>query len=160
MLLVQFAACLFPVYCSTCYCTTSTKAAYACNSSNDSATTYTHVNGTVSNAHVVARPQVALQCFIVWLLYFYCSMALRENVLQVNGSNIRPWWIQHHYWSIFTCFLFLTIPIDSPGALYIDMFMVPMYDGDAVHNSAGQVHSPPADVDGAAIRRHAAAKQA
>ena len=62
-----------------------------------------------------ASPQVALQCFIVWLLYFYCSMALRENVLMVNGSNIRPWWIRHHYWSIFTCFLFLTIPIDSPG---------------------------------------------
>ncbi len=51
------------------------------------------------------------------MLYFYCSMALRENVLMVNGSNIRPWWIHHHYWSIFTCFLFLTIPIDSPGGV-------------------------------------------
>ena len=32
---------------------------------------------------------------------------------QVNGSSIRPWWIHHHYWSIGTCMLILSLPVDS-----------------------------------------------
>lgn len=31
------------------------------------------------------------------LLYFYSSLTLREHILVVNGSNIRAWWIIHHY---------------------------------------------------------------
>lgn len=27
-----------------------------------------------------------------WLLFFYTSLALRENILRVNGSDIRPWY--------------------------------------------------------------------
>jgi hypothetical protein len=26
-----------------------------------------------------------------WLLFLYTSFSLRENVLHVNGSDIRPW---------------------------------------------------------------------
>eukprot|EP01133_Synstelium_polycarpum_P008696 gene8696-10216_t len=36
----------------------------------------------------------------IWLLYYYVTLALRENILLVNGSSIRPWWIIHHYLSI------------------------------------------------------------
>ena len=32
---------------------------------------------------------VSLQVYAVWLVYFYCSMALRENILVMNGSDIR-----------------------------------------------------------------------
>jgi hypothetical protein len=28
-----------------------------------------------------------------WLLFFYTSLALRENILRVNGSDIRPWYV-------------------------------------------------------------------
>lgn len=35
-----------------------------------------------------------------FLLYFYCSMTVREHILQVNGSRIRAWWFIHHYLSI------------------------------------------------------------
>lgn len=38
--------------------------------------------------------------FQTWLLYYYTTLALRENILQVNGSNIKNWWIIHHYLSI------------------------------------------------------------
>ena len=34
---------------------------------------------------------------LCWLLYYYASLALRENILKVNGSNIATWWISHHY---------------------------------------------------------------
>ena len=33
----------------------------------------------------------------IWTLYYYVSLSLRENILRVNGSNIKPWWIYHHY---------------------------------------------------------------
>ncbi len=31
------------------------------------------------------------QFFLCWLLYFYTASAMRESVLKVNGSHIRPW---------------------------------------------------------------------
>eukprot|EP01117_Protostelium_nocturnum_P010156 TRINITY_DN3625_c0_g1_i1.p1 TRINITY_DN3625_c0_g1~~TRINITY_DN3625_c0_g1_i1.p1 ORF type:complete len:336 (-),score=107.58 TRINITY_DN3625_c0_g1_i1:91-1098(-) len=38
--------------------------------------------------------QIASQA---WLMYYYSSLSLRENILNVNGSHIRNWWIYHHY---------------------------------------------------------------
>jgi len=40
-----------------------------------------------------------MQLYLAWMAYFYLTMALRECVLLVNGSQIRSWWVQHHYWS-------------------------------------------------------------
>lgn len=34
------------------------------------------------------------------LLYFYWTVTLREHILLVNGSRMRPWWMMHHYLSI------------------------------------------------------------
>ncbi|EFN59747.1 hypothetical protein CHLNCDRAFT_59538 [Chlorella variabilis] len=58
---------------------------------------------------------VGCQLFLCWLLYFYTASAMRESVLKVNGSHIRPWWIHHHYWSISTAMLMLSLPVDSPS---------------------------------------------
>ncbi|GMH43752.1 hypothetical protein BSKO_11686 [Bryopsis sp. KO-2023] len=55
------------------------------------------------------------QIFLIWLCYMYVALALRENVLVVNGSNIRSWWITHHYLSIFACLIMLALPVDSPA---------------------------------------------
>lgn len=35
--------------------------------------------------------QVGIQILLCWLLYFYTAAALRESVLRMNGSHIRPW---------------------------------------------------------------------
>ncbi len=40
------------------------------------------------------------------------------RVGQVNGSRIRSWWIQHHYWSIATCLILLVLPVDSPAVQF------------------------------------------
>ncbi|KAK9818394.1 hypothetical protein WJX72_011969 [[Myrmecia] bisecta] len=58
---------------------------------------------------------VGVQAFLCWLLYDYTAMALRENVLKVNGSSIRSWWIHHHYWSMAMLLLLLALPVDSPS---------------------------------------------
>lgn len=49
----------------------------------------------------------------VWLLYYYVSLSLRENILLVNGSKIRQWWIVHHYISSAMSIIVLTWPAES-----------------------------------------------
>eukprot|EP00899_Mesostigma_viride_P009006 jgi/Mesvir1/18106/Mv09403-RA.1 len=59
---------------------------------------------------IPSMPIILYQC---WLLYFYTSLAIRENILINNGSNIRKWWIVHHYCSIATALVVLTVQIDG-----------------------------------------------
>lgn len=47
--------------------------------------------------------QLALSCY-------YISLAVRENILRANGSNIRAWWIIHHYFTMMQGVLLLTWP--------------------------------------------------
>ncbi|CAL0300446.1 unnamed protein product [Lupinus luteus] len=42
-------------------------------------------------------PAFPVQIYQAWLLFLYAGLAFRENILRVNGSDIRPWWIYHHY---------------------------------------------------------------
>ncbi|TVU33709.1 hypothetical protein EJB05_25542 [Eragrostis curvula] len=53
-------------------------------------------------------PALAVQIYQAWLLFLYTSFALRENVLIVNGSDIRPWWIYHHYLAMLMALVSLT----------------------------------------------------
>ncbi|KAL6629694.1 hypothetical protein ACP70R_029459 [Stipagrostis hirtigluma subsp. patula] len=53
-------------------------------------------------------PALAVQLYQAWLLFLYTSLALRENVLIVNGSEIRPWWIYHHYLAMIMALVSLT----------------------------------------------------
>lgn len=58
-----------------------------------------------------------MQVYLAWLVYMYVALAMRENVLYMNGSNIRSWWIQHHYISAVMCLILLSSPIQSPAVL-------------------------------------------
>ena len=42
-----------------------------------------------------------------------CAEGGAKHSMQVNGSNIRPWWIHHHYWAMVTTTLVLALPVDS-----------------------------------------------
>ncbi|KAJ7532297.1 hypothetical protein O6H91_14G081500 [Diphasiastrum complanatum] len=53
-------------------------------------------------------PALPVQVYEVWLLFFYTSLALRENILRINGSDIRPWWVYHHYFAMLTSIVALT----------------------------------------------------
>ena len=46
----------------------------------------------------VAIAQVGVQMLLLWMLYFFTGMALRESVLKVNGSAIRPWSASNAPW--------------------------------------------------------------
>jgi TMPIT-like protein len=43
------------------------------------------------------------------------KQALRENILKANGSNIRTWWVVHHYLSIAVSLVLLLWPPHSPS---------------------------------------------
>ncbi|CAK9230290.1 unnamed protein product [Sphagnum jensenii] len=53
-------------------------------------------------------PALPVQIYQSWLLFFYTSLALRENILRVNGSDIRPWWVYHHYCAMLMALVSLT----------------------------------------------------
>lgn len=46
----------------------------------------------------------------IWLAYFYLTLAMRESILQVNGSRINKWWINHHYLSVLLVTTLITWP--------------------------------------------------
>ncbi|EGG16102.1 transmembrane protein [Cavenderia fasciculata] len=63
----------------------------------------------------------------IWLLYYYVTLALRENILLVNGSSIRPWWIMHHYLSIAGALTNLLWPLSTS---FTDLLpMMTMFSG-------------------------------
>lgn len=48
----------------------------------------------------------------LWLVYYYLTLSIRENILQANGSAIKDWWIYHHYLSLSMALLMLLFPED------------------------------------------------
>ncbi|KAG0453863.1 hypothetical protein HPP92_025167 [Vanilla planifolia] len=53
-------------------------------------------------------PVLPVQLYQAWLLFLYTTLALRENILRVNGSDIRPWWVYHHYCAMLMALVSLT----------------------------------------------------
>ncbi|KAK4802281.1 hypothetical protein SAY86_000484 [Trapa natans] len=53
-------------------------------------------------------PSFPVQLYQAWLLFLYTGLALRENILRANGSDIRPWWIYHHYCAMVMALVSLT----------------------------------------------------
>ncbi|XP_013873622.1 transmembrane protein 120A [Austrofundulus limnaeus] len=49
------------------------------------------------------------------LLWYYCTLTIRESILITNGSRIKGWWVFHHYVSAFLSGVMLTWP---DGNLY------------------------------------------
>jgi hypothetical protein len=61
---------------------------------------------------------VGVQLLLLYMLYFFTAMVLRESVLKVNGSRIRAWWLQHHVVAILTVAVLLMLPVDSPAVQF------------------------------------------
>uniref|UniRef100_A0A8B9K2X5 Zgc:103681 n=1 Tax=Astyanax mexicanus TaxID=7994 RepID=A0A8B9K2X5_ASTMX len=54
------------------------------------------------------------------LVWYYCTLTIRESVLISNGSRIKGWWVVHHYISTILSGIMLTWP---DGELY-QMFRI------------------------------------
>eukprot|EP01112_Ceratiomyxa_fruticulosa_P005673 TRINITY_DN1645_c0_g1_i1.p1 TRINITY_DN1645_c0_g1~~TRINITY_DN1645_c0_g1_i1.p1 ORF type:complete len:334 (-),score=45.65 TRINITY_DN1645_c0_g1_i1:89-1090(-) len=60
----------------------------------------------------------------IWLLYYYITLALRENILRVNGSSIKSWWIYHHYLSMIGSLVMMLWPLDGTFTLFLPGFLL------------------------------------
>ncbi|KAK8692779.1 hypothetical protein V6N13_070386 [Hibiscus sabdariffa] len=58
-------------------------------------------------------PAFPVQLYQAWLLFLYTGLAMRENILRANGSDIRPWWIHHHYCAMVMALISLTWEIEG-----------------------------------------------
>ncbi|CAJ0941439.1 unnamed protein product, partial [Mesorhabditis belari] len=42
------------------------------------------------------------------MVWYYCTLTIRESILRINGSKIKGWWVLHHYLSCVLCGIHLT----------------------------------------------------
>ncbi|MGH0147919.1 UNVERIFIED_CONTAM: hypothetical protein FKN15_011212 [Acipenser sinensis] len=50
------------------------------------------------------------EIFNFMLVWYYCTLTIRESILISNGSRIKGWWVSHHYVSTFLSGVMLTWP--------------------------------------------------
>jgi hypothetical protein len=60
----------------------------------------------------------------LWMLYYYVSLALRENILRMNGSKINSWWTNHHHLASVASLIFLTWPHGTAYLQFKDRYLV------------------------------------
>jgi len=54
--------------------------------------------------------------FMFLLVWYYCTLTIRESILKVNGSRIKGWWRLHHFISTVVSGVLLIWP--NTGAWY------------------------------------------
>lgn len=58
------------------------------------------------------------------LVWYYCTITIREHILKVNGSRIKGWWITHHFISTFCAAVLLIWPDSYSYRQFHDQFVV------------------------------------
>ncbi|XP_037049254.1 transmembrane protein 120 homolog [Bradysia coprophila] len=61
--------------------------------------------------------------FIFLLVWYYCTLTIRESILKVNGSRIKGWWRAHHFISTVCAGVLLVWPQGEPWQLFRHKFM-------------------------------------
>lgn len=61
--------------------------------------------------------------FIFLLVWYYCTLTIRESILKVNGSRIKGWWRTHHFISTVCAGVLLIWPQGEPWQLFRNQFM-------------------------------------
>lgn len=61
--------------------------------------------------------------FIFLLVWYYCTLTIRESILKVNGSRIKGWWRAHHFISTVCAGILLIWPQGEPWLLFRNQFM-------------------------------------
>ncbi|XP_058536809.1 ion channel TACAN isoform X2 [Ochotona princeps] len=68
------------------------------------------VLGNVNVTLLSKQAKVTDAAFNFLLVWYYCTLTIRENILISNGSRIKGWWVFHHYVSTFLSGVMLTWP--------------------------------------------------
>jgi hypothetical protein len=61
--------------------------------------------------------------FMFLLVWYYCTLTIRESILKVNGSRIKGWWRLHHFISTVVSGVLLIWPNTGAWYEFRDQFM-------------------------------------
>ncbi|CAH1961145.1 unnamed protein product [Acanthoscelides obtectus] len=62
--------------------------------------------------------------YIFLLVWYYCTLTIRESILKVNGSRIKGWWRLHHFLSTVAAGILLIWPDNEAWAMFRNQFMI------------------------------------
>uniref|UniRef100_T1J6E3 Transmembrane protein 120 homolog n=1 Tax=Strigamia maritima TaxID=126957 RepID=T1J6E3_STRMM len=62
--------------------------------------------------------------FMFLLVWYYCTLTIRESILKVNGSRIKGWWRAHHFISTVVSAILLIWPDTPIYHMFRKQFMV------------------------------------
>ncbi|KAK6024202.1 hypothetical protein OSTOST_09992 [Ostertagia ostertagi] len=63
-----------------------------------------------------SRPMDAICHFL--MVWYYCTLTIRESILIINGSKLGSWWVAHHYLACVIGGVALTWPDDASYQVY------------------------------------------
>ncbi|XP_007422816.1 transmembrane protein 120B [Python bivittatus] len=71
----------------------------------------------------VLHYRVTDEVFNFLLVWYYCTLTIRESILISNGSRIKGWWVSHHYISTFLSGVMLTWPDGLVYQMFRNQFL-------------------------------------
>lgn len=77
----------------------------------------------ISNPIVLFIYRALELAFMFLLVWYYCTLTIRESILKVNGSRIKGWWRTHHFISTVCAGALLIWPQGEPWQLFRSQFM-------------------------------------
>ncbi|KAK5973023.1 Transmembrane protein [Trichostrongylus colubriformis] len=69
-----------------------------------------------------SRPMDSICHFL--MVWYYCTLTIRESILIINGSKLGPWWIAHHYLACVIGGVALTWPDDAAYKAFHSQFLL------------------------------------
>lgn len=69
----------------------------------------------------IFRPLELIYIFL--LVWYYCTLTIRESILKVNGSRIKGWWRLHHFISTVAAGILLIWPDTESWGFFRNQFM-------------------------------------
>jgi len=58
------------------------------------------------------------------LVWYYCTLTIRESILTVNGSRIKGWWVTHHFVSTVVAGVLLVWPDGTTYQVFRSQYIV------------------------------------
>ncbi|XP_075051234.1 transmembrane protein 120A [Mixophyes fleayi] len=71
----------------------------------------------------ILNSRVADAVFNFLLVWYYCTLTIRESILINNGSRIKGWWVLNHYISTFLSGVMLTWPDGLMYQMFRNQFL-------------------------------------
>ncbi|XP_048874939.1 transmembrane protein 120B [Brienomyrus brachyistius] len=78
--------------------------------------------GAISSRFIL-NYRVTDEIFNFLLVWYYCTLTIRESILINNGSRIKGWWVSHHYVSTFLSGVMLTWPDGVVYQMFRNQFL-------------------------------------